>query len=313
MASATTATADPGSAQPAPRYRGRFAPSPTGLLHLGSLFAAVASFLRARDCGGEWLVRIEDIDPPREIAGAADAILRQLEQAALHWDGAVLRQGDQFERYRETADLLLGQDSAYRCSCSRREIARHPQSGPDGIRYPGTCRDRCLTASRGTALRVRSPDAAVIIDDALQGDESIDINSTTGDIVIWRRDDLPAYHLAVVVDDARQGITEVVRGFDLFAASAPHIHLQRLLGLPVPAYAHLPVLVDGHGEKLSKQSHAAPVDPHEMSAAVSRCLDLLGWPIPAELVGAPPSELLTAAHGRIVWTTLHGCRQLAAQ
>lgn len=310
MASATTATADPGNADCVPRYRGRFAPSPTGLLHLGSLFAAVASFMRARACGGEWLVRIEDIDPPREVAGATDAILRQLEQAALHWDGSVLRQSEHLERYRESAVRLQRQGLAYRCRCSRREIASHPDSGPSGTRYPGTCRDRLSPPAARTALRVRSPETPVIIEDALQGEASIDINATTGDVVIWRKDELPAYHLAVVVDDAWQAITEVVRGFDLFAATAPHIHLQRLLSLPVPGYAHLPVLIDAQGEKLSKQSHAAPVNPHDMSAAVGRCLGLLGWHVPRGLAGAPPAELLRAAHGQIDWTALYGCTQL---
>ncbi|MCC5870116.1 MAG: tRNA glutamyl-Q(34) synthetase GluQRS [Gammaproteobacteria bacterium] len=310
MASATTATADPGNADHPPRYRGRFAPSPTGLLHLGSLFAAVASFLRAREQCGEWLVRIEDIDPPREIAGASDAILRQLEQAALHWDGPVLRQSEHRERYRDTAARLQQQGSAYRCSCSRRQIASHPDSGPNGTRYPGTCRDRPPPAAARAALRVRSPAAAVIIDDALQGTASVDIDATTGDVVIWRKEDLPAYHLAVVADDAWQGITEVVRGLDLFSATAPHIHLQHLLALPVPGYAHLPVLVNAQGEKLSKQTHAAPVVAQEMSAAIGRCLSLLGWPVPGEMAGARPSELLSAAHGQIDWTKLHGRTQL---
>lgn len=312
MASATTATADPCSAESRPRYRGRFAPSPTGLLHLGSLFAAVASFLRARERGGDWLVRIEDIDPPREVPGAADEILRQLEHAALDWDGAVLRQSAHLERYRDAAARLHRQGIAYRCSCSRREIASHPASGPVGTRYPGTCRAHAPGAAARTALRVRSPEGPVIIQDALQGNESVDIDTRTGDVVIWRRDDLPAYHLAVVVDDAWQHITEVVRGFDLFAATAPHLHLQRVLELPVPAYAHLPVLVDSQGEKLSKQSHAAPVNPRAMSSAVGQCLELLGWRVPRELAGAPPSDLLIAAQGHIVWTALNGCRQLPA-
>jgi len=278
-----------------PGYRGRFAPSPTGLLHLGSLFAALASYLRARSAGGQWLVRIEDIDPPREVAGAADGILRQLEAAGLHWDGPVVRQSERLEVYRQTALQLVHQGHAYRCACSRREIAAHPQSGAGGTRYPGTCRGRRLPAGPAQAVRVLSPAASICFEDGLQGLTCVNIEAISGDVVIWRKEDLPAYHLAVIVDDAWQGITEVVRGIDLLTQTAPHIHLQQLLGLPVPAYVHLPILTNAQGDKLSKQTRARALTLAEMPTAVERCLSWLGWSVPPGLAGAPPDMLLQAA------------------
>jgi len=288
-----------------PGYRGRFAPSPTGLLHLGSLFAALASYLRARSLGGQWLVRIEDIDPPREVAGAADGILRQLEAAGLHWDGPVVRQSGRLEVYRQTALRLVRDRHAYRCTCSRREIAAHPQSGVGGTRYPGTCRGRGLPAGPAQALRLLSPAASTCFEDGLQGLTCVNIEATSGDVVIWRKEDLPAYHLAVVVDDAWQGITEVVRGIDLLTQTAPHIHLQQLLGLPVPAYLHLPILINAHGDKLSKQTRARALTPTEMPTAVARCLSWLGWSVPPELTGAAPAMLLQAAGPHFSFAPLH--------
>ena len=193
-------------------YVGRFAPSPTGPLHLGSLLTAVASYLHARQTRGEWLVRIEDIDPPREVPGAAAAILRTLEAFELEWDRPVLYQSSRLDAYRAIAEQLLASGSAFRCRCSRSEI----RAGNDtpSARYPGTCRTRQVPPG-DAAIRVRVDPGLVAVDDGLQGNTEVDLSASSGDYVIVRRDGLPAYHLAVVVDDAEQGVTTVVRGVDL--------------------------------------------------------------------------------------------------
>ncbi len=277
-------------------YRGRFAPSPTGPLHLGSALAAAASFIDARQAGGEWLVRIDDIDPPREQPGAADAILRALEQLGLSWDGPVLYQSTRHEAYRAGVEQLLRQGLAFRCSCSRAEIRRHADSGPHGRRYPGTCRGG--PAQRGpTAVRALTNSISIQFDDRFQGPQCEDLQSDRGDYVIQRRDGLPAYHLAAVIDDDAQGITDVVRGADLLAATFAHCHLQGLLQLKQPRYGHIPLLVNGRGEKLSKQTGAAPLDLSEPSTVVRRVLACLGWEPPRELRKEPPSVLWQWAIG----------------
>lgn len=293
-------------------YRGRFAPSPTGKLHIGSLLAAVGSWVRARQADGRWLVRMEDIDPPREVPGAADAILRQLDAAGLHWDEAVLYQSTRLDAYRQAADRLLEQRVAYRCTCSRREIALDPRSGPSGTRYPGTCRGGPAHPDRPSAVRVLAPAAPVTFNDVWHGRCTYDVAATTGDYVIHRRDGLPAYHLAVVCDDAWQGITEVVRGSDLLEATASHRHLQALLGTPPPAVAHLPVLIDSAGAKLSKQTGATPLLPAAMAGAVRYCLHALMGPVPRELQGAPPAELLAWARAQPTLAVAAGHHELVS-
>ena len=268
-------------------YVGRFALSPTGPLHVGSLVTAVASYLHARQAGGEWLVRIEDIDPPREIAGAADDILRTLEAFGLRWDRQVLYQSTRLAAYRDAAQSLLATGRAFHCRCSRSEIHTDNDGRPG--RYPGTCRERGLPAA-DAALRVRVEPGVVTVADGLQGTVETDVAGTTGDYVIVRRDGLPAYHLAVVVDDAAQGITCVVRGVDLFESTAIHSHLQRALSLPTPRYFHTPVIVNAAGQKLSKQTGAAPVTNAEPGAA-AQILRLLGLAVPAELAGERPRVL----------------------
>lgn len=304
MESGTTATAEV--------YRGRFAPSPTGRLHLGSLLTAVSSWLVARQRGGEWLVRIEDVDPPREVSGAADDILRQLEAAGLHWDGTVLRQSTRLSRYRELVQALVDTGAAYPCSCSRRQIAEHPDSGPHGLRYPGSCRAGPLRRGGPHAIRLRVPDGPVGFTDQLQGPQACDLAGDTGDFVLWRKEDLPAYHLAVVIDDAEQDITEIIRGTDLLEATHAHLVLQRCLQLPTPAYMHVPVLVDDHGAKLSKQTGAAELRRMELGQALARCLTWLGWQVPDGLRKAPAPELLAAALDEVSLDTLAGRRVLAA-
>jgi glutamyl-Q tRNA(Asp) synthetase len=281
-------------------YVGRFAPSPTGPLHIGSLAAAVASFLDARQHSGEWLVRIEDIDPPREMPGAAAGILRTLERFDLQWDRSVLYQSSRLAAYRDAAAALLLAGRAFRCSCTRSEL-RDGSKG-SGLRYPGTCRTR-TRHQRPTAVRVRVDPGIQTMTDELQGGRSVDLGATSGDYVIVRRDGLPAYHLAVVVDDAAQGVTHVVRGLDLLEATFAHLHLQGALGLARPHYCHLPVIVNSLGQKLSKQSKAAAVDALDRSAAAGRVLGYLGAAPPRELVGAPPA---------VLWQWAIGCWSPAA-
>jgi glutamyl-Q tRNA(Asp) synthetase len=269
-------------------YVGRFAPSPTGTLHIGSLTTAVASFLHARQRLGSWLVRIDDIDPPREMPGAAAAILRTLEHFDLPWDGSVLYQSSRRAAYREAAGALLRQGRAFRCSCTRSDLRRRGKGSPP--RYPGTCRAR-VEHERSTAIRVRVDPGIVAFEDELQGRKQLDVDAVSGDYIIVRRDGFPAYHLAAVLDDAWQGVTHVVRGVDLLEATFTHLHLQRMLGLTAPAYGHLPVIVNAAGQKLSKQTKARAVDARNKSATAVRVLQYLGAAPPRELEGAAPREL----------------------
>ena len=293
-------------------YRGRFAPSPTGPLHMGSLLAAAASFIDARQAGGEWLVRIEDIDPPREVPGAADAILTALEALGLRWDGTVVYQSSRQPAYAALVDDLLARGLAFRCSCSRKQIRAHPESGPNGTRYPGTCREGPV-ADTATAVRVVTDAKPVRFDDRFQGLQSRDLQAWGGDYIILRRDGLPAYHLAVVVDDAAQGITDVVRGADLLESSLVHCHLQQLLGLPQPRYGHIPVLLNRQGQKLSKQTGAAPLRLEDPSAVISATLGYLGAPPPRDLAGAPPDVLWQWAIGAIKLESLVGQANLESE
>jgi glutamyl-Q tRNA(Asp) synthetase len=270
-------------------YVGRFAPSPTGPLHIGSLATAVASFIHARQSAGSWLVRIEDIDPPREVRGAAAEILRTLEAYELLWDGTPTFQSARRAVYDDACSRLLSSGLAFRCSCTRSAL-RVDGDGPTGP-YPGTCR-QLTSHTQATAVRVRVADRTVVrFDDGLQGPIETKLDDVTGDYVISRRDGLPAYHLAVVIDDADEHVTTVVRGVDLLDSTAVHLHLQATLGLPSPAYVHLPVVVNREGQKLSKQTGAAAIDRSNTSATAATVLELLGARIPAELRGALPREL----------------------
>lgn len=258
----------------AARYIGRFAPSPTGPLHFGSLLAAAASYLQACSESGRWLLRIEDIDPPRAQEGAADAIIRGLEAYGFQWHGTVLYQSSNKHLHQNAVQLLQERGLAYRCSCSRRDL-RNAESGPLGVIYPGTCRGG--SSARQFAIRVLTHDVPVCFTDRLQGRHCQRLQSESGDFVVLRRDGMIAYHLAVVVDDAEQGITEVVRGIDLLDSTPRHIHLQQLLGLPTPAYLHIPVAENRLGQKLSKLTGAPalPVDePRPVLVAALRALQL---------------------------------------
>ena len=251
------------SVVPVAHYRGRFAPSPTGPLHFGSLVAAMASFSDARAAGGTWFVRMEDIDGPRARAGAAESILRVLAHYGFRWDAPVVFQSTRGALYTHALDRLAEVQMTYACECTRRELATAPV-GPLGERvYQGTCRDRRLPRTARRALRVRVDDATIAFTDLLQGPQAQNLARDIGDFVVKRADGLPAYQLAVVVDDAAQGVTTIVRGADLLASTPRQIFLQRLLGLPTPAYLHVPVAVTAAGEKLSKQTgaRALPDDP----------------------------------------------------
>ncbi|MFN9489681.1 MAG: tRNA glutamyl-Q(34) synthetase GluQRS [Betaproteobacteria bacterium] len=259
-----------------PAYRGRFAPSPTGPLHFGSLVAAVGSFLDARAHHGAWLLRIENLDRPRCVPGAEDDIRRTLDALGLHADGVVLRQSERDEAYAAALDQLDRLGKIYGCACSRREIADSALAGIDGPVYPGTCRRGLPPGRAARAWRVRCEATAISFDDRIQGRIRHDPAQDIGDFVLKRADGLYAYQLAVVVDDAAQGITDVVRGADLLDSTTRQIHLQRLLGLAVPRYAHLPVAVNAQGEKLSKQTLAAAVDAREPVVLLNRVLEFLG-------------------------------------
>ncbi|BCK87133.1 glutamyl-Q tRNA(Asp) synthetase [Sideroxyarcus emersonii] len=256
-------------------YRGRFAPSPTGPLHFGSLVAAVGSFLDAKHHHGTWLVRMEDLDAPRCMPGVAEDILRTLDAFGLHSDEPILHQSQRTTAYAEALRKLQVGDAVYPCCCTRKEIADSALHGIDGPVYPGTCRKGIPAGREGRAWRVRTNDKPVEFDDALQGRISQRLESEVGDFVVKRADGLFAYQLAVVVDDAFQGITHIVRGADLLDSTPRQIHLQRLLELPRPRYMHLPVAVDKAGEKLSKQTLAAPVDESHPARTLLRVLDFL--------------------------------------
>ncbi|MEM9057292.1 MAG: tRNA glutamyl-Q(34) synthetase GluQRS [Pseudomonadota bacterium] len=264
-------------------YRGRFAPSPTGPLHFGSLIAAVGSYLDAHRHGGDWLVRIEDIDPPREKSGAAKAILKSLDLHGFEWAGAVLYQSTRSDAYEGALRELAARGATYPRTCSRRDIAKRQPPGARGLRYPGTCREGPQRRRAPAALRVRTNDALISFVDRVQGRISVALESDDGDFVVRRKDGLFAYQLAVVVDDAAQGITDVVRGVDLLDSTPRQLHLQQLLGLKPLRYAHLPIAVDERGQKLSKQTLAAPLDARSPADALVRALAFLGQEPPADL------------------------------
>jgi glutamyl-Q tRNA(Asp) synthetase len=267
-------------------YVGRFAPSPTGPLHFGSLVAALASWLDARAAGGRWLVRIEDLDAPRSRAGAAEEILRALEQLGLGWDGPVLYQSTRAPHYRRALAQLETQ--TYWCGCTRREIADSALGlAADGAQiYPGTCRTGIAPGKAPRALRLRAPGEQISYTDRVQGVQTQRLDLAIGDFVLLRADGQFAYQLAVVVDDAEQGVTDVVRGADLLGSTPRQIHLQRLLGYPTPRYLHVPAAVNAAGEKLSKQTGAPSIDTQHPEETLRRALAFLGQPETGDLAQA---------------------------
>jgi glutamyl-Q tRNA(Asp) synthetase len=263
-------------------YRGRFAPSPTGRLHFGSLVAAVGSFLDARYHQGEWLVRIEDLDRTREVAGCAAEILSSLDAFGLHWDGEVVYQSQRTKHYTEAVDRLLAADLAYPCSCSRKQIRELAEPGADGPIYPGTCRSGKANTHAPHSIRLLTADQEIRFNDRLQGIFMQNLSKQIGDFVIRRVDGYHAYQLAVVVDDGWQEITDVVRGADLLSSTPRQCFLQQQLGLTQPNYLHLPLAVDRTGRKLSKQDRDRPVDPKDPLTALLRVLAFLQQPLPPE-------------------------------
>ena len=279
-------------------YIGRYAPSPTGPLHFGSLVAAVGSYLDARTRGGRWLLRMEDLDPPREIPGAADGILKTLEAFGFEWDGAVLYQSQRQATYAEAAAALLEAGAAFPCACSRKEIADSGVHGLEGPIYPGTCRHGLLVGREARALRLKAPDRAITFEDGLQGSVSQNLARDIGDFIIRRADGVHAYQLAVVVDDAFQGVNQVVRGADLLLSTPRQLWLQELLDLAHPSYLHLPVAVNPAGEKLSKQTHARPVSDTEPGPGL--------WAALVYLRQRPPEALRNASIEEIwAWAIPH--------
>lgn len=246
-------------------YIGRFAPSPTGLLHMGSLMAAVASFLDARVNNGRWLLRVEDLDPPREMAGAAGAILTTLERFGFEWDGEVLWQSQREARYREVLAQLIGMGVVYSCACTRKMIQSDGLLGIDGVRYVGRCRGRTAFGLPNEAYRLMVSNELIGICDRVQGNVSQRLAVDLGDFVVKRADGMWAYQLAVVVDDADCGVTHIVRGADLLDSTPRQRYVQQLLNFPLPQYLHIPVIANSSGEKLSKQTLApALLDGNEV-------------------------------------------------
>lgn len=267
---------------------GRFAPSPSGPLHFGSLVAATASYLDARHRQGRWLLRMEDLDPAREPPEAADQILRALERHGLHWDGPVLYQSDRLDAYAEALAELRRQGRLFACRCSRQQIQA------EGGVYDGRCRTLGLPDA-GNAIRVRIDDVLVNFTDAIQGPQSQRLLQECGDVILRRKDGLFAYQLAVVVDDAWQGVTDIVRGSDLLDSTARQIFLQSLLGLPTPRYAHVPVAVNELGQKLSKQHFAQALALDHCGATLLQALQFLGQQPEPALKGAGVNEILAWA------------------
>jgi glutamyl-Q tRNA(Asp) synthetase len=295
-ARSSSATATTGTAEPGRPYRGRFAPSPSGPLHFGSLVAAVGSFLEARVRGGQWLVRIEDLDPPRERPGAADDILRTLDHLGLHWDGPVLRQSARSAAYEAALERLGTAGRLRSCLCSRGQLTALPanqQRGPgEELFHP----PQCLAVNSGMtgrppALRFRAPDCEVEFVDRVQGRQRANVARSVGDFVLKRSDGLFAYQLAVVVDDAEQGVTDIVRGADLLSSTPRQIVLQDALGLRPLTYMHLPIAVSETGLKLSKSEDAPALSRSSSAAQIVAALEFLRQAPPAGLERAPLAEV----------------------
>jgi len=267
-------------------YIGRFAPSPTGPLHFGSLLAALASFLDARANQGKWLMRVEDLDPPREPAGSAELILQQLQDLGMDWDGEVLYQSSRLDAYEEVLAKLQDQDFCYPCDCTR------PQIREMGLVYDGSCRERSIPPEKPYALRLKTDALEIGFADAIQGYFAQQLKTEVGDFVIRRKDELFAYQLAVVVDDEFQNITHVVRGWDLLDSTPRQIYLQRVLNYQEMSYAHIPIIVDERGQKLSKQAFAPSIQTDRATEAIYKALTFLGQAPPAEITKESPASQL---------------------
>jgi glutamyl-Q tRNA(Asp) synthetase len=270
-------------------YLGRFAPTPSGHLHFGSLVTALASYLDARHQRGHWLVRMEDLDGPRNKPGAAEHILQTLKAHGLIWDGEVLIQSQQIERYQQRIQNWISQGLAYYCDCSRTDLSAY------GGVYPGFCRERGLPWARDHAVRLRVTDDPIAFTDRLQGKISQRLESEVGDFVIRRRDGVVAYQLAVVMDDIDQGVTQIVRGADLLDSTPRQLWLYQLLKARAPEYLHIPLLMARRGHKLSKRLDSAPIEAAQASVSLYSALVALQQQPPAHLQGGPISEIIAWA------------------
>ncbi len=295
-------------------YRGRFAPSPTGPLHQGSLVAALASCLDARSQEGEWLLRMEDVDAPRNVPGAAEDILACLETHGFVWDGPVLWQSTRLDAYRAELDRLLDMGLAYGCACSRKEIAERStgMAMDGGLLYPGSCRGGLPEGVAPRAWRLKVA-GEISFADRVQGVVQQNLPEGVGDFVLLRADGQFAYQLAVVVDDAFQGINQVVRGADLLDSTPRQIALQQALGYPEPSYAHVPVVTNLGGEKLSKQTLARALDATRAAENLVWALDFLGQAVPRELARAGLDEVWAWALGHWDMTRIPTCRSVVGK
>ena len=267
---------------------GRFAPSPTGPLHYGSLLTAVASYLNIRANNGTWLVRIDDLDPPREIPGAASEILHALEAYGLHWDQDIVYQSHRQHIYDEALAALQEKDLVYFCSCSRKDILERGERV-----YSGHCRKGHLAGRKQYAMRIKVPETTLSWNDLIQGPQTTNLFQANGDFVVRRADGLYAYHLAVVIDDAKQGITESIRGADLLPSTSAQRYLQQALDIAHPQYGHIPVAVNAKGEKLSKQTGAAPISTSDSARTLCKVLQDLGQTPPEDLKASSVSDILS--------------------
>lgn len=268
-----------------PSYIGRFAPTPSGYLHFGSLVAALASYLDARSVGGKWLMRMEDLDPPREVQGAQAGILQTLEAYGFEWDGELVRQSDRHEAYQEIINRWFNHGLAYACTCSRKQLEDY-----NGI-YPGFCRN-AGHSPEDAAIRIRVPELEYRFEDRVQGEFRQHLGRDAGDFIIRRRDGFYAYQLAVVLDDGWQGVTDIVRGADLLDSTPRQLYLQELLGLPQPRYLHVPLITQPDGHKLGKSYRSPPLPPDQATPLLLRGLRALGQKTPGELNDATPRAVL---------------------
>ncbi len=275
------------------KITGRFAPSPTGPLHFGSLVAAVGSYCLARQAHGRWLMRMEDIDTPRVVPGAAEDILRELEAYGFEWDGDILYQSSRFDRYDQVLEQLRGKGLLFDCGCTRKEIlASAPHPGEEGPRYPGTCRQGLPPRRHPRSQRLKVPDNLFCFTDAVFGGVEQHLADAVGDFILKRADGIFAYQLAVVVDDIDFGVNQVVRGADLLSSTARQIYLHACLDAPQPAYVHLPIALAADDEKLSKRHGDYGLDPSSRSVSLIRALRFLGQSLPQELETGQPREIL---------------------
>jgi len=277
-------------------YIGRYAPTPSGPLHFGSLVAAVGSYLQARKNKGLWLLRIEDIDPPREVPGATTAIIHTLEAYGFEWDGDISYQSQRLEYYAAALTQLKQKQQLYACSCSRKFLLKTAQHGQYGVIYPGTCRHNHSTElEQQHSLRLKTQSQKTCFTDLLQGDYCQNIATDIGDFIVKRSDGLYSYQLAIVVDDMLQGITEIVRGADLLDSTPRQIYLQQQLDYPSPNYMHLPIACNSQGQKLSKQHHAKPLTDKHPVLNLCKAMKFLGFKVTTEIKESSIADFWTWA------------------